>query len=210
MPALGGKPGGVPIRQMAISKIRVKLVSEAAEYVTVSHVVQRDFTLHELVEVMVPVLGTDVVRIRQMIRVGTVSTGDYRYRWEGVEVALEELEGVLEAFPRADPSRAFEPESCFLIRFRRGQETLDLPRDAAARKPLFGKQSFWDGLMELAAGAMRYRDYSHVDKADIFAMTIGPEEWSRLRALLLQLKPKSAAERVERLHPDAIELLTRR
>ena len=195
---------------MTPEKIRVKLVSEAAEYVSVTHVVQRDFTLPELIEVMVPVLGMDLGRIHQMIRVGTVSNGEYRYRWEGVEVAPEEVESILSALPKAEPSRVFAPQQCFLARFRRGQETLDLPRDAASRKPLFGKQSFWDGLMGLAAEGTRYRDYSYVDRADRFTLELDAARWEQLRAMFALLKPKSAADRLERLHPEAIDWLVRR
>lgn len=195
---------------MTPEKIRVKLVSEAAEYVSVTHVVQREFTLRELVEVMVPVLGTDPSRIRKMMRVGTVSTGEYRYRWEGVEVSPEEVNAILEAFPRAEPGRPFELERCFLVRFRRGQETLDLPRQNADRKALFARQSFWDGLIGLAAGGIRYSDYSHADKADLFTLELDLERWQRLRALLPLLKPGSASERLERLHPEVIGWLTRR
>ena len=195
---------------MSVQKIRVKLVSEAAEYVSVTHVVQRDFTLHELVEVMVIVVGTDAARIRQMMRIGTVSTGEYRYRWEGLEVTGDELEAILNDLPRDEPSRTFDPKQCFLVRFRRGQETLDLPSDAAHRKPLFGKQSFWDGLLQLGAAGMRYTDYSHAEKADRFTLALDADVWQRLRALLPLLKPRSAAERLERLHPEAIDWLTRR
>ncbi|MBI4480883.1 MAG: hypothetical protein HY651_12755 [Acidobacteria bacterium] len=194
---------------MKPEKIRVKLVSEAAEYVSVTHVVQRDFTLHELVEVMLPVLGADTSRIQQMIRVGTVSTGEYRYRWEGLEIAAEELETILEAVPHAEPSRPFDPERCFLVRFRHGLETLDLPRESASRKALFARQSCWDALLGLAAG-VRYADYSHADKADRFTLALDPEGWQQLRALLPLLKPASAASRLERLHPEAIDWLTRR
>ena len=195
---------------MTPEKIRVKLVSEAAEYVSVTHVVQRDFTLHELVEVMLPVLGTDAGRIQQMIRVGTVSTGEYRYRWQGVEVAAEELNAILEAVPHAEPERPFEPERCFLVRFRRSLETLDLPRENAARKALFARQSFWEALLGLASGGVRYADYSHADKADRFTLALDAEGWQRLQALLPLLKPQSAAARLERLHPEAIDWLTRR
>ena len=194
----------------AHQKIRVKLVSEAAEYVTVSHVVQRDFTLHELVELILPVVGTDASRIRQMMRVGTISTGDYRYRWEGVEVGAEELNAILETLPRAEPQRPFEPERVIVVRFRRGQETLDLPRESAARKALFAKQSFWEGLLGLASKGLRYADYSHADKADVFSLTVDAETWQNLRGLLPLLKPKSAAERLERLRPETIEWLSRR
>ncbi|HEY7679546.1 MAG TPA: hypothetical protein VIC04_03440 [Terriglobia bacterium] len=195
---------------MTPEKIRVKLVSEAAEYVTVSHVVQRDFTLYELVGVMVPVVGSDAVRIRQMMRVGTISTGDYRYRWDGVEIEAEEVVAILETFPHADPLRPFEPERCVLVRFRRGQETLDLPRESAMRKALFAKQSFWEGLLGMAAGGLRYADYSHADQADVFSLAVDAETWQTVRGLLPLLKPKSAAERLERLRPEAIEWLTRR
>ena len=53
---------------MTPATIRVKLLSEAAGYVTVSPVVQRDFNLPELVELMLPVLGKDKRRIRQKRR----------------------------------------------------------------------------------------------------------------------------------------------
>ena len=195
---------------MATQKIRVKLVSEAAEYVSVTHVVQRDFTLYELVELMLPVLGADAGRIQQMIRVGTVSTGEYRYRWEGLEIAAEELETILEAVPRAEPSRPFDPERCYLVRFRHGLETLDLPRESASRKALFARQSFWEALLGLAAGGVRYADYSHADKADRYTLALDSECWQNLRALLPLLKPASAAARLERLHPEAIDWLTRR
>jgi hypothetical protein len=195
---------------MTPEKIRVKLVSEAAEYVTVSHVVQRDFTLRELVEVMLPVVGADSARIRQIIRVGTVSTGDYRYRWEGMEIPPEELESLLGSFPRAEPMRSFDPARCFLVRFRRDRETLDLPRESASRKPLFGKQSFWDKLVEFGADKVRYADYDHAAKADRYSLTLNAGAWENLRGLLPLLKPKSAADRLERLRPETVELLTRR
>ena len=195
---------------MTPEKIRVKLVSEAAEYVSISHVVQREFTLRELVEVMLPVVGSDAARLRQMIRVGTVSTGDYRYRWEGLDVGPEEVAALLDGFPHAEPSRAFDPARCFLVRFRREQETLDLPREHAARKPLFATRSFWEGVLDLAQGETRYFDYSHADKADRYSVTLDSSRWEALRAVLPLLKPKSAAERLERLHPESIEFLTRR
>ena len=195
---------------MMPQKIRVRLLSEAAEYVTVTPVVQRDFSPAELVEAMLPVLGKDANRIQQILRAGTLSTGNYRYRWEPVEADSQELETLLGAFPGPDPSRIFQPTECFLVRFRRGAETLDLPREMASRKPLFGRQSFWDGLLELIGRGVRYADYSHADRADIFTLLVDRETAEQLRALLPLLKPKSAAERLERFRPEQIEWLTRR
>jgi hypothetical protein len=86
---------------------------------------------------------------------------------------------------------------------------LELPREAANRKPLFAKQSFWEGLLQLAARA-RYVDYSHADKADVFSLSLDADGWQLLRSLLPLLKPQSAAERLERLRPETIAWLTRR
>jgi len=195
---------------MPPAKIRVKLVSEAAEYVSITHVVQRDFSLAELVETMLPVLGKDAPRIRQILSAGTLSTGDYRYRWDPLEVEQPEIEALLGSFPGPEPSRVFQPENCFLVRFRRGIETLDLPRENAARKSLFARQSFWEGLLAMAGESVSYADYSYSDRADVFALLLDREATEQLRGLLSLLKPKSAAERLERFHPERIEWLSRR
>ena len=195
---------------MPPTRIRVKLVSEAAEYVSVTHVVQRDFSLAELVETLLPVLGKDAPRIRQILSAGTLSTGDYRYRWDPLEVEEPEVKTILDNFPGPEPSRAFQPDSCFLVRFRRGVETLDLPRENAMRKPLFARQNFWEGLLGMAGEAVRYADYSYGDRADVFALPVGSETAEQLRGLLSLLKPKSAAERLERFRPEQIEWLSRR
>ncbi|MBI4444230.1 MAG: hypothetical protein HY649_12770 [Acidobacteria bacterium] len=195
---------------MLPAKIRVKLLSEAAEYVTVTHVMQREMSPAELVELMLPVVGKDNHRIRQILLVGTVSTGNYRYRWERLEMQEQEVQAILEGLPGPDPTRSFQPETCFLVRFCRGLETLDLPQERAARKNLFARQSFWDGLLQLASRGVCYTDYSHAEKADIFALPLDAEATEMLRSLLPLLKPKSAAERLARLRPERIEWLVRR
>jgi len=195
---------------MPSKKIRVKLVSEAAEYISVTHVVQRDFDLGELVETMLPVLGKDAERICQILGAGTLSNGEYRYRWDPFEALAEEIEALLGNFPDPEPARAFDPENCFLVRFRRGIETLDLPRENASKRPLFGRQSFWEGLLALAGEAVRYSDYSYADRADIFSLSLDRDGAEQLNGLLPLLKPRSAAERLQRFRPERIEWLSRR
>ena len=195
---------------MIPSTIRVKLLSEAAGYINFSHVVQRDFSMPELLEVLLPVLGRHAARIRQILRAGTISTGEYRYRWESLEVAEVELSSILEALPGPDPSRVFQPESCFLVRFRRGVETLDLARERASRKSLFARQSFWEGLLDSFGQSVRYADYSHADKADVFALELEAEGRAKLEPLVPLLRPRSLAERLERFQAERIEWLTRR
>lgn len=195
---------------MTPPRIRVKLVSEAAEYISVTHVVQREFDLVELVEMMLPVLGKDAPRIRQILGAGTLSNGEYRYRWDPFEALEEDIEALLDTFPDADPACSFDPQSCFLVRFRRGSDTLDLPRENAAKRPLFGGRSFWDGLLALAGEAVRYAEYSYGDRADVFAVSLDRERAEQLLGLLPLLKPKSAAEQLHRFRPERVEWLCRR
>ncbi len=195
---------------MTPARIRVKLVSEAAEYISVTHVVQRDFDLGELIEMMLPVLGKDVQRIRQILGAGTLSNGEYRYRWDPFEAFEEDIEALLETFPDPEPSRSFDPQNCFLVRFRCGIDTLDLPRENATKRPLFGRQSFWDGLLALAGEAVRYAEYSYGDRADVFAMPLDHERTEQLHGLLPLLKPKSAAEQLHRFRPERVEWLSHR
>ena len=195
---------------MTPPRIRVKLVSEAAEYISVTHVVQREFELAELVEMMLPVLGKDAPRIRQILGAGTLSNGEYRYRWDPFEALEEDIEALLDTFPDADPARSFDPQNCFLVRFRRGSDTLDLPRENAAKRPLFGGRSFWDGLLALAGEAVRYAEYSYGDRADVFAVSLDRERAEQLLGLLPLLKPKSAAEQLHRFRPERVEWLCRR
>ncbi len=185
-------------------------MSEAAEYVSVSHVVRKDYTLAELVGAMLPIVGKNAVRILQLLRVGTLSNGDFRYRWAGREYEPEVVREILASFPGPDPGRKFEAEKCFLVRFRRGLETLDLRKEAAARKALFARESFWDVLLQLTAGSLEYADYSYADRADIFGYRLTPEATRSLRGIYPLLKPRSAGERLERLRPETIEWLAAR
>jgi hypothetical protein len=195
---------------MLPAKIRVKLLSEAAGYVSVSRVAQRDFSVAELLEVLLPVVGGDTARIRQILQAGTVVSGEYRFRWESLVLEDHELGPLLDSLPRAEPSRPFQPENGFALRFRRGQETFDLRRETASRKPLFARNSFWDALVEAFGGRAAYADYAHAEKADIFAVEIGAEEKKTLESLLPLARPKGVAERIERLQPERIEWLVRR
>ena len=195
---------------MSTEAIHVKLVSEAAEYVSISQVMQRDYSLQELIGAMLPVVGRDSARIQQLLHIGGFSNGEYKFRWQGCDVSTSEIGHVLEHFPQAEPGRQFNAEACFLIRFIRDVEVLALPKEAADKTGLFGGKSFWDGLMNFAGGHLRYSDYSFADRADVFTLALSVELEEGFRSILPLMKPKSAGERIERLRPEKIELLTRR
>jgi len=195
---------------MSTETFHVKLVSEAAEYVSISQILRRDYSLQELMAAMLPVVGRDGARIQQLLRIGGFSNGEYKFRWESREVDASMIEHVLEQFPRAEPQRAFNPASCFLIRFIREVEVLALPRGAADKKGFFSSESFWDALLKLAAAHLRYKEYSFADRADVYTLELTPDLGEKFRAILPLMKPKSAGERIERQRPEKIELLARR
>ena len=205
---------------MSNETFRVKLVSEAADYVSISQILHRDYSLRELIAAMLPVVGRDAARISQLLRVGGFSNGEYKFRWEGREVGVRQVEHELESFPRAEPQRPFNAGACVLIRFVREVEVLALPREAAEKKGLLGNlfgsllssESFFDGLLKLAGGGggLRYADYSFADQADVYVLELGLDTVEKFRALLPLMKPKSAGERIVYLRPEKIELLTRR
>lgn len=188
----------------------MKLVSEAAEYVSISQIMHRDYSLHELVAAMLPVVGRESARIQRLLHIGGFSNGDYKFQWEGREIAASEIEEVLEQFPRPEPQRPFNPSACFLIRLIRDVEALALPKQSADKKGLFSSESFWDALLKLAPGNLRYQDYSFANRADVYTLELTAELAEKFRAILPLMKPKSAGERIERLRPERIEMLTRR
>src|SRR5689334_273362 len=78
-------------QNMSNETFHVKLVSEAAEYVSISQVMQRDYSLQELIGAMLPVVGRDGARMQQLLRMGGFSNGDYKFRWDGREVSAAEI-----------------------------------------------------------------------------------------------------------------------
>src|SRR5437867_2617364 len=121
------------------ASIPVKLFSEAAEYVSTERVVTRNFTIHELLEALLAVAGKDVERLRQILRAGSVTVEHYRHRWAPIEAEAADLETALAGFPDARPERAFERERCVFATIRAGVETIELPREQAARRRLLQK-----------------------------------------------------------------------
>jgi hypothetical protein len=195
---------------MSNETFRVKLVSEAAEFVSITQIMQRDYSLHELIGAMLPVVGRDAARIQQLLQMGGFSNGEYKFRWEGREVSAGQIEHALESYPRPEPQRVFQPAACRQIRFVRDVEVLALPREAAEKTGLFGGESFMDALVKLSSGKLRYAEYSYADQSDVYVLELGVDVVEQFRALLPLLKPKSAGERVERLRPEKIEFLTHR
>ena len=166
--------------------IRVKLSSEAAEYVSLTPVVVQEMPLRDLVEHMLGVTGKDEARVRDLLLRGTLVSGASRFRWTGWEADVESVRALLAAFPDPDPARPFDPANCTRAVLRGPRQPITIPRDAAERRgivaSLLRRKSFWDHLMSIAAsGNTQYAAYSYRDRADIHHLPLTAPDLKRIR-----------------------------
>jgi len=175
--------------------IRVKLSSEAAEAISVTPVVVQELAVRELIEHMLAITGKDEPRIRELLLRGTLVSGASRFRWTGWDVAIEDLREVLATFPDADPAIPFDAGRCIRAVLRGGRHAIEIPRDAADRKGLFQRATFWSALMQAIAGAS-YAGYSYRDRADRYVREFRAEEIGRLRAASAALRYTTLRDRI--------------
>ncbi len=163
--------------------VRVKLSSEAAGGITITPVVLQELPVRELVEHLLAVAGKDEARIRDLLLRGSVVSGASRFRWAGWETDAESLRELLSTFPDPDPTLAFARERCLRAVLRGPRQPVDIRREAAARKTLFQRETFWDILMSVVAeGPVVYLDYSYRERADRFSRQFTAAETERLRS----------------------------
>jgi len=162
--------------------IRVKLSSEAAGAISITPVVVQEIPTRELIEHLLAVAGKDAQRIREILLRGSVVSGASRFRWAGWEAEMESLLELLATFPDDDPTLPFTASRCTRAILRGGLQTVDIPREAASRKTLFQKETFWYRLMALVAqAAPGYTGYSYRERADRFRRPLTATECTELR-----------------------------
>jgi hypothetical protein len=166
--------------------IRVKLSSEAADYVSLTPVVAREMPVRELVEHMLGITGKDEARVRDLLLRGTLVSGATRFRWTGLEAEPESLHSLLVSFPDPEPARPFATVNCVRAVLRGPRQPVAIPREIGARQGivarLLQRPSFWDLLMAISeTGGPRYADYSFRDRADVYHLTLGAQEVQRIR-----------------------------
>ncbi len=163
--------------------VRVKLSSEAAEAISITPVVLQELPVRELVEHLLGIAGKDEPRIREMLLRGTLVSGASRFRWAGWDADVASLRELLATFPDADPPGPLPPPAASAPSLRGGRHAIEIPREAAARKSLFQRKTFWDLLMEVAgASGPAYSGYSYRDRADRYLREFTPAETERVRA----------------------------
>ncbi len=167
--------------------IRVKLSSEAADFIALTPVVVQEMPVRDLVEHMLGITGKDEPRIRDLLLRGTLVSGASRFRWTALEADSESIRALLAAFPDPDPSRPFSATQCTRAILRGTRQPVTIPREAGARQSviarLLHRKSFWDLLMTIAeSGDPRYAGYSYRDRADIYQMQLGTPEVQQVRS----------------------------
>src|SRR5262249_5971808 len=157
--------------------VRVKLSSEAAEAISLTPVVVQEMPVREFIEHVLGLAGKDEARICEILHRGTLVSGASRFRWTGWEVDTPALRELLATFPDADPAARFAADRCIRAILRGGRSAIEIPRQAAERKGVFQRDSFWDVLMEVVAAADgEYHGYSYRDRADRFLRQLSHDE----------------------------------
>jgi hypothetical protein len=191
--------------------VRVKLSSEVAEAISITPVVLQELPVLELVEHLLGIAGKDESRIREMLLRGTVAIGATRFRWAGWDADRESLRELLATFPDADPARPFAAAGCIRATLRGGRHAIEIPREAAARKSLFQRKTFWDLLMEVASASRpAYSGYSYRDRADRYLREFTPAETECVRAAASEVRYSALRDQIRSVGFTQAELYVTR
>jgi Lon protease-like protein len=145
--------------------------------------VVQEIPVRELIEHILGMAGKDEPRVREILRGGVLVSGASRFRWAAWEPELEGLRELLATFPDPDPFRPFAAERCVRAILRGGRRAIEIPREAAARKSWFQRESFWDLLLAVIGNAgLAYSGYSYHERADRYVREFTRAEAERLRA----------------------------
>jgi hypothetical protein len=189
-------------------QIPVRYAEDDAGYVSMRPVVKQTFRLNELVDLVVSVVGKDAGRVQQIFRTGTVIYHGYHYWWDPISAEDGEVESLVASFPDDDPSRPFDPGKVNGVLLESGGGTqrnvLEIGREEAKEKKLFGRRSAWNVLLDFAAAAApRYEKYSHGRHADLFRVTLSFEQGQQILQEMLDVVPHSLRHRWSTLRPPA-------
>ena len=187
--------------------VRIKLSSEAAEAISLTPVVVQELPIRELIEHMLGVTGKDEPRLREILVRGSMVSGASRFRWAGWEPDLESLREVLSTFPDADPSLPFAVERCVRVVLRGGRQPIEIAREAAMRKSLFQRETFWERLMQvISSAAPEYGAYSYRDRADRYVRQLSHGEAEAIRAACESVKFSTLRDQIRNVAFAAAEL----
>jgi hypothetical protein len=189
-------------------QIPVRYAEDDAGYVTMRPVVRQTFRPHELVDMVVSVVGKDSTRVQQILRTGTILYNGYHYWWDSLSADLAEIAGLLATFPDDDPARPFHPAKITAVLFESGGGTqrnlVEIASAEATDKKLFTKTSAWKTITDFAAAnPPRYEKYSYARHADLFRLTLPFDHAQQLLAAMLEAAPRALRHRWSTLLPPS-------
>jgi hypothetical protein len=191
--------------------VRVKISSEAAEFISLTPVVVREMPLRELIEALLGSAGKSPERIEGMLRSGSFVSGGSRFRWEGFTAGRAAVEALLATFPDPDPGRAFSAAACLRAILRGPNARIEIERQTAREHRLFRRNCFWDRLMDMAqAAGTRYCGYSYRERADCYEISLTSADSKALRESAGLLRYSTLEAQVSRTHLDRIEFFVER
>ncbi|HKM68301.1 MAG TPA: hypothetical protein VJX70_14115 [Candidatus Acidoferrum sp.] len=190
------------------TQIPLRYTEEDAGFLSVRPVVKQTFQLHELVDMVVSVAGKDPARLQQIFRAGTVVYNGFRYSWDPLPAALDELAPLLAAFPDDDPSLPFSPASATAVLLEIGggpqRHIVEISKQDASARKLFANHSPWDALLSFAANkSPRYHKYSHARRANLFRLSLPFVQSQQLLSALLAAAPRKLKFRWSTLRPPS-------
>ncbi len=197
---------------MALPEIvRVKISSEAAGSITLSAVVVRDMPVRELIEAMLGTAGKNPARLHDLLRAGSLVSGESRFRWTGFDADPSALAGILATFPDPDPGRPFAAASCVRAVLKGPNARIGIDRAAASERRLFRRHSFWDALVELMRTAEpRYVGYSYSERADTYEVGLTADAAALLRESAAALRYSTLEAQIRQSRLDRIEFFVGR
>lgn len=183
--------------------IPVRFTEEEASYLSVRRVLRQQFTLRELLDMILAGTGKQPRRIQEILHAGTIVHNVYRYWWEGFALDDATLNSLLAEFPDPDPALPFRSEACAWVQFydaaQPAPHTLTIEKQEAESRRWFRRRNFWDFLLELArAKNLAYLDYSYYHHADIYRAELDAADRALVAASTQRLAARPLRHRLGR------------
>lgn len=189
--------------------IRVKLSSEAAEYVALTPVVVRELPSIELLEHIVSATGPSADRVIEILKRGSIVSGATRYRWERLHAELDEVERAIAQLPGPEPGRPFNSIHCMSAWLCGPGVRIQIAREAGQRTRFLRRSDFWTALLREAA-APDYVSYAYKERADLYRVALTAEAITRIADAARLLPFTDLAMQIRNARISTIELLVRR
>ena len=190
-------------------QVRVKLSSEAAEFVALTPVVARDMPLTELLEQVLSATGPDAARVCGILKRGSLVSGATRFRWTGWLCDESEIAQMVVQLPGPDPQRPMRLEHCARFVLSAGKARLEISREHAVETRLLKRRSFWHSLSEAASEPV-YVGYLYKDRSDHYRVAVSAETRARLQEEAALLRYDALARQIRALEFHSIEFIVKR